>query len=178
MYYILIGDFSRGKPAHSVKLFFRAALSLIIVDLLLTVLTIPYSTNYFAFLGMCALLLLYIVLLHKYTFPYNSKPNFIRAMPALTALVFIIAMNDWKLTVDSFRNGVIWWTLFRNTVSYALFCLHAILMNCLAHIGRSERWEWRYFVTWDRFIVRFVTRFYGFVVFITLYGPTWQGNHL
>jgi hypothetical protein len=173
-----IHDISRGRPVHQYKFFSGVVVTYVIGFLGMTTLAFPYSTNYFAALGMSASMLLYVVLLYEYTFPWNARPSQKRAIPALIALALIITMNDWKLTVDSVRNGVIWWRLYDNTVSYALFCLQMISLSCLAKISSSNRWEWRYLIDWDKFLVKLVCRCYGFVVFLTLYAPTWQGNHV
>jgi hypothetical protein len=169
---IMIKDFLSNETA--IPLLRRAALAFIIGYFLLTVLTIPYCMNYFGSLGVSALVLLYVVLLYEYTFPWNVIPTLRRAVPGIIGLVLIIAMNDWKVTVDSFRNGVIWFRLFDHTISYALFCLHLILLNCLVKINNSNRWEGRHLIAWEEHMVKLLMKCYGIIVFITLYGLTWK----
>jgi hypothetical protein len=170
--FIIIKDFVSNGAA--IPLLRRASLAFAIGYLLLTVLTIPYCMNYFGSLGVSALVLLYIVLLYDYSFPWSVKRTLRRAVPGIISFMLIIAMNDWKVTVDSFRNGVIWFRLFDHTISYALFCLHLILLNCLVRINHSNRWDGRHLIDWEEHMVKMLMKCYGIIVFITLYGLSWK----
>jgi hypothetical protein len=70
-----IHDISRGRPVHQCKFLSGAVVTYVIGFLGMTTLAFPYSTNYFAALGMSASMLLYVVLLHEYTFPWNARPS-------------------------------------------------------------------------------------------------------
>jgi hypothetical protein len=177
--YILLKDFALVKlPMASLVLFRRASTAFWIGFLILSAITYPYSSTYFALLGMGALLFVYLAASLDYSWRRNDSVELRRLLPDLIGLALVIGMNDWKVTVDSFNNCVIWFRLFYNTVCYAVLCLHLIVLNCLACISFYDRWEWRYLTAWDKGATRLLLNSYAFIVVITLYGPTWQGNHV
>eukprot|EP00029_Vermamoeba_vermiformis_P008324 TRINITY_DN3859_c0_g1_i1.p1 TRINITY_DN3859_c0_g1~~TRINITY_DN3859_c0_g1_i1.p1 ORF type:complete len:466 (+),score=49.43 TRINITY_DN3859_c0_g1_i1:64-1461(+) len=173
---IVVLDFKRGNDGN--VLYKRAAIVLWTGLVVLSLVTYPYSSTYYAAMGMMVLTCIYVVLIYEYTFSWSSKLTLRRAAPALIALALVITANDWKHAVDSIRNGAILFRWFDNTVCYAILCINFIALNCFSRFGGSRHWKWSYLVDWDRPAVQMLIRSYAVVVFITLYAPTWKGNHV
>jgi len=147
--------------------------------IIISVLAYPYSSTYFAFIGIISLLFIFTMLLKEYSFPGNMRNLTKRtATPGLIALGLIFFMNDWKVVVECFNNGTILYRWFDNTVYYAILNLNFIVLNAFSHLGQFGRWQWWYLIHWEKDAVRMLIKSYAFVVFVTLYAPTWRGNHI
>jgi hypothetical protein len=174
--FIIVNDFLSGR--RFTGSYRTVSMILIVGYVVLSALAYPYSLTYHSAVGMMGFTFVYVVLVYEYTIRWGVKLDTKRAMPAIIAVLLVLTMNDWKVTVDSIKNGVIWFRLFDNTVCYAIMCLHFIVLNSLSHLGGSRGWEWRYLVDWDKSAVKMLVKSYSIVVFISLYGPTWPGNHV
>ena len=102
---------------------------------------------------------------------YNRTGYEYRLFVMFIAYCQIITMNDWKLTIEAFRTGAIWFTFLRNITLFTILLLFSIVINFLRHCANAWKLDWSALVKWEKSTVQFLAANALSVVFITLYAP-------
>lgn len=91
---------------------------------------------------------------------------------AIIALTMVVLMNDWRLTVDAFKSGTIFWTFLYNLHLHVVFGALLAFNNIMQTIYSMGGLPWRSLFVWPDHNreVYFYTTFV--LLFVTLYAPT------
>lgn len=120
----------------------------------------------------------YIVVLTICTFYYNLWSEFARDYYtnskyfASIVWCLVVVMNDWKLTVDAFNTGEIWWTLLYNIWLHILLGAILALHNVWVKYCELNRVSWKYLFKWQHYVSELYLDELWTLLFITIYVPT------
>ena len=122
-------------------------------------------TNYVTMLAGCSLYFIIVEDVMKSNYRTGKLVAFI-------ACCLVVSMNDWKLTVDAFKNAKIFWTFLFNCGVHIQLGVLISLQNLLFRYFKDGKlvwqdlWRWRT-LAYEIYLIQLFT-----LVFITLYAPT------
>jgi hypothetical protein len=122
-------------------------------------------TNYVTMLAGCSLYFIIVEDVMKSNYRTGKLVAFI-------GCCLVVSMNDWKLTVDAFKNAKIFWTFLFNCGVHIQLGVLISLQNLLFKYFKDGKlvwqdlWRWRT-LAYEIYLIQLFT-----LVFITLYAPT------